>query len=172
MDLGAGFGAFSIGLAGMYPERNFLAVEREGDRVDLICRKAAADHRDNLRALHLEAGYTVEYLLPRDSVAVIHLLFPDPWPKIRHHKRRIVTEGFLSAIWNALAPGGEFRFATDSADYLEWAKERLASSLATGVWETMPYPPADQRPQTDFEKTWTTLGRELYYLCLRKVPAA
>jgi tRNA (guanine-N7-)-methyltransferase len=172
VDLGAGFGAFSIGLAGMYPERNFLAVEREGDRVDLICRKAAADHRDNLRALHLEAGYTVEYLLPRDSVAVIHLLFPDPWPKIRHHKRRIVTEGFLSAIWNALAPGGEFRFATDSADYLEWAKERLASSLATGVWETMPYPPADQRPQTDFEKTWTTLGRELYYLCLRKVPAA
>ncbi len=169
VDLGAGFGALSIGLAQMYPDRNILAVEREGDRVDLICRKAAVEHTENMRVLHLEASYTVEYVLPRDSVAVIHLLFPDPWPKARHHKRRIVTEGFLSAIWNALTPGGEFRFATDSADYLEWTNERLASSLASGVWQTMPYPPPEARPQTDFEKTWISLGRELNYLCLRKV---
>lgn len=169
VDLGAGFGAFAVALAAQYPDRNVLAVEREGDRVDLICRKTAVAGVQNLKVLHLEAAYTVEYLLPPGTVSVVHLLFPDPWPKRAHHKRRIVTEGFLHSIWKALAPGGEFRFATDSADYMAWTQERLQPAFKRGDWELADYPQPPARPQTDFEKLWTEHGRDLNYLALRKL---
>ncbi|MGH7936376.1 MAG: tRNA (guanine(46)-N(7))-methyltransferase TrmB, partial [Chthoniobacterales bacterium] len=106
VDLGCGDGTFLVALAAKFPERNFLGVERLLGRVRSACGKAARAKLPNVRVLRIESSYAVEYLLPPASVAVGHLLFPDPWPKKRHHRRRIVTAGFIAAIHRVLKPRG------------------------------------------------------------------
>ncbi len=169
VDLGSGYGTFAIALAERFPSHNILAVEREGDRVDLLCRKAAAkDGLSNLRGLHLESSYTVRYLLPDAGVDVLHLLFPDPWPKKRHHKRRIINAAFREDVLRVLKPGGELRFATDHQGYFESAREIF---LETNRFAPVPWPgdgdPA--YPVTDFQKIWKEQGKTLHYLTLRKL---
>jgi tRNA (guanine-N7-)-methyltransferase len=117
MDLGCGDGSFLVALAKRHPEMNFLGIERMAGRVAKACRKAA--RIDNVRVLHLESSYAVGYLLPENSVDVFYLLFPDPWPKRRHQRRRVMTLEFLQSIHRALVSGGMLRLATDQADYFK-----------------------------------------------------
>src|SRR4029077_12934920 len=77
----------------------------------------------NVRLLQMEISYAVRYLLPPGSVEVFYLLFPDPWPKRRHWRRRIVNENFLRAINQTLISGGTLHIATDCVDYFEKIKE-------------------------------------------------
>ena len=121
IDLGCGDGSFLVGMAEHYLERNFLGVERLLGRVRKVCRKAERKGLGNLKVLRLESNYTVEWLLPDSCASRVHLLFPDPWPKKRHHRRRIVTSDFLSRISDILESGGEFIFKTDDPDYFEQA---------------------------------------------------
>ena len=92
VDLGCGDGLFLCGLAQRMPDKNFLGIERLLNRVRTSARKVA--RLDNVRLLRMESSYAVRYLLPAESVERFYLLFPDPWPKRRHHRRRIVTPGF------------------------------------------------------------------------------
>ncbi len=162
-------------LAESYPDHNILAVEREGDRVDHICRKCAQENRpDNIRVIHLESTYGVRYFLPADSVQVLHLTFPDPWPKKRHHKRRIMNLEFLEGVDRVLAPGGEFRFATDHEAYFGEVLEMLMHSKLTH-YESRPWPRENDPayPMTDFEEIWQDQDRAMHYLVRRKtVPEA
>src|SRR5207245_11080974 len=87
------------------------------------CRKAT--RIDNMRVIRVETSYAVRYLLPEQSVQVLHLLFPDPWPKRRHQRRRVMTSEFLRSVHRALAPQGVLRIATDQRDYFE-QMQRLA----------------------------------------------
>ena len=112
VDLGCGDGAFLVAMAEKFPQRNFLGIERLSGRVRSACGRASRHALNNLRVLRLETSYAVEYLLPPGSAAGAHLLFPDPWPKKRHQRRRIATQKFLSAVHRLLAPGGYFRIAT------------------------------------------------------------
>ena len=121
VDLGCGDGSFLCALAQRMPDKNFLGIERLLHRVRASARKAAA--LDNVRLLRMESFYAVRYLLPAESVERFYLLFPDPWPKRRHHPRRIVTPDFLSAIHAALKNEGSVYIATDDADYFGAIKE-------------------------------------------------
>ena len=120
---------------------------------------------DNLRVLRLEARYTVEWLLPHASVSRLHLLFPDPWPKARHHRRRLVQRDFLNALHKVLVPGGEFLFKTDHEDYFEWVREELA---LFGHFESLPWDEQSDElssyPQTAFEEQWRAEGRAVHQL--------
>jgi tRNA (guanine-N7-)-methyltransferase len=98
IDLGCGDGAFLMAMARANPERNFLGIERLLGRASKVCRKVAREDLKNARVLRLEVAHAVSNLLPADSIAAFHLLFPDPWPKRRHHRRRAFTTEFLSCI--------------------------------------------------------------------------
>jgi tRNA (guanine-N7-)-methyltransferase len=121
VDLGCGDGSFLCALAQRTPHKNFLGVERLLDRVRSSARKATI--LDNVRLLRMESFYAVRYLLPAESVERFYLLFPDPWPKRRHHRRRIVTPDFFSSIHAALQKNGSIYIATDDVDYFGKIKE-------------------------------------------------
>ena len=151
-------------MAEKYPERNFLGVERMLGRVQSACGRASRRAVSNVRVLRVETSYAVEYLLPPGSTAAAHLLFPDPWPKKRHERRRIVTKDFLAAVHRLLAPEGCFRIATDQADYFTAMRELVTGSAfveGSGA-------PEKVLPLTTFEKRFLADGAPIYWLLLRK----
>ena len=169
IDLGCGDGSFITLLAQQRQERNFLGIERLVGRVRSTCRKAARENLSNLRVLRVEIAYAVRYLVLPESVARFHLLFPDPWPKTRHHRRRIVTAEFLESIRNALVPGGILQIATDQADYFEQISR--VTAVAPGlVIEDPRLDDAD--PVSTFGERFRQAGAKTYRLELRKSHSA
>jgi tRNA (guanine-N7-)-methyltransferase len=183
VDLGCGDGAFLFALAQRHPEKNFLGIERLSGRVEKASRKAGPSRTggriDNMRVLNVETSYAVRYLMPERSVETFYLLFPDPWPKRRHHRRRIVTPDFLNSIHAALEDSGLLRIATDQVDYFEqiarlgrahphfenvdptlWHRHPADGNMG---WKPMPLPP------TKFERKFQAQGAPIYRLALRKV---
>lgn len=166
IDLGCGDGRFLLEMAAHHPDRDFLGVERLLGRVRKVCKGIGKRGLTNARVLRLESRYTVEWLLPRESVSRLHLLCPDPWPKLRHHRRRLIQEEFLQAVWDLLEPGGEFLFKTDHPEYFEWAEEKVA---AFGKFERLDWPEdAFFYPKTDFQLLWESQGKKLQGLRMRK----
>lgn len=162
VDLGCGDGRFVIKMAAHFPERNFLAVERLLGRVRKVCREAKREGLENLRVLRLESLYTLEWLLPEGCLDRVHLLCPDPWPKAKHHRRRLFQRPFLEAVVRVLKPGGELLFKTDHTGYFEWSEEHLDhyEGLKRLDWpeETFFY------PKTDFQIQWEAQGKVLHRL--------
>ena len=107
----------------------------------------------------------MEYLLPAGSAEVVHLLFPDPWPKKKHKRRRIVQPAFLDSVHRLLAPGGRFRIATDQESYFKTIRDLI--SPAAFVEESPP--PDESFPVTTFERHFVRESAPIYRLDLRKV---
>jgi tRNA (guanine-N7-)-methyltransferase len=165
VDLGCGDGLFLAAAAAASSSRNFLGIERMPGRVRSACRRIEAAGLSNARVLEIEISYAVRHLLPAASVAVFHLLFPDPWPKRRHSPRRIFTGELLGSLHRALAPDGTLRIATDDTDYFREI-ERLASLSPGFVAISDRETPLS--PST-FEKRFRRDGLEIHRLVLRKV---
>lgn len=166
VDLGCGDGSFLVAMAGKFPERDFLGVERLLGRARKVGRKLARAGLANGRVLRLESRYVVEWLLPEASVSRLHVLCPDPWPKVRHHRRRLVQEAFLEAVWRVLVPGGEFLFMTDHEEYHEWVVEKVGGhgGFVRREWEE----DAFYYPKTDFQVLWEGEGRRMWRVrCVR-----
>lgn len=178
VDLGCGDGSFLCELASRYPEKNFLGIDRLVGRVAKACHKAAA--LENVRILNVESSYAVGYLLPERSVETFYLLFPDPWPKRRHQRRRIVTPDFLDSINRALELNGVLCIATDQLDYFQQI-ERLVGTDGRFVDCSAAPEPRRRRvdvntspartdlPQTKFERRFSALGAPIYRSVLRKI---
>lgn len=166
IDLGCGDGSFLIAMAEQFPERNFLGVERLLGRVKRLCRKAKQAELDNCKALRLESKYVIEWLFPENSIDRLHLLCPDPWPKARHHKNRLVQQDFLAALYKALKPGGEFCFKTDHPEYFEWVKEEMKTfqKLERLEWPGNIF----FYPKTDFQLQWEAEGKVVERARFRK----
>lgn len=163
VDLGSGTGSFLVGMAGLFPERNFLGAERLLNRVAKTCRAVTRSNLANVRMFKGEIGECLR-ALPAHSADVLHVLFPDPWPKRRHHPRRLMNDVFLRAAWDVLKDGGELRFMTDDENYfLHARKVSRTHPYVDGVWPEDPVYPA-----TDFEVRFLAEGRPFYRLCLRK----
>jgi len=164
VDLGCGDGAFLCALAKRMPEKNFLGLERLVDRVRSAVRKAT--RLDNVRVLRIETFYAIRYLLPTNSVEAFHLLFPDPWPKRRHHRRRIVTADFLKAAAAALTENGTLRIATDQSEYFEQICRCAEQSADFAISKENGH---DDFPPSAFENRFKRAGTRIYLLELRKV---
>ena len=166
IDLGCGDGKFTLEMAEHYPDRNFLAIERLLGRVRKVCRGAEKRGLKNVRVLRLESLYTLEWLLPENCVDRLHLLCPDPWPKAKHHRRRLFQEPFLKAMVRVLKPGGELLFKTDHDEYFEWCEEHLDAfdGLERLTWEDDEF----FYPKTDFQIQWEAEGKRLQGLRARK----
>jgi tRNA (guanine-N7-)-methyltransferase len=163
VDLGCGDGSFLVEIAAANPARDFLGIERLFGRVRSAHRKITQRELTNARVLRVETSYAIQQMLPPGSVALFHLMFPDPWPKRRHWPRRIVTEGFFVSIHGALAPDGLLRIVTDQIGYFREI-ERLAGQSPQFVISSDPEPP---RAPSTFEKRFSQ--SEIYRLVLRKV---
>jgi tRNA (guanine-N7-)-methyltransferase len=117
VDLGSGDGSFLVNYAATQPGRNFIGAERLLGRLRKIQRKTIRRQLTNIRLVRIEAGYFLKYLLPPHSVASLHVYFPDPWPKRKQQKHRLVNEQFPGLAAQILSPGGTVYFRTDDEDY-------------------------------------------------------
>lgn len=167
VDLGCGDGSFLMEMARNFPDRDFLGTERLLGRVRKVCRKITRRGLENARVLRLDSRYTVEWLLPEGVISRLHLLCPDPWPKLRHHRRRIMQETFLDAVNSSLVPGGEFLFMTDHEEYFRWAREKVRAfgKFDLAEWHENSF----FYPKTDFQVQWENEGKLMFRLrCLKR----
>jgi tRNA (guanine-N7-)-methyltransferase len=165
VDLGCGDGSFIAARAAEHPHRNFIGVERLVGRVRSACRKIAARHLTNARVLRVDIGQAVNALIPPASVELCHVMFPDPWPKRRHHRRRTVTPDLLQAVSRLLLHRGLLRLTTDDAAYFA-QMERAAEAIP----ELVKVPPDIDGilPRSTFENRFAQRGVPIYRLVLRK----
>ena len=166
IDLGCGDGGFLLDMARCHPERDFLGVERLLGRVRKVCRKISRAGLENARVLRLDNKYVIEWLLPAACVSRLHVMCPDPWPKVRHHRRRLIQADFLHAVRRVLRDDGEFLFMTDHEEYHEWAREKID---ATGVFESLPWEEDTFfHAKTDFQRQWEAEGKTMHRQRFRK----
>jgi tRNA (guanine-N7-)-methyltransferase len=166
VEIGSGIGEATAVLAAGRPDRNVLAFEvwRPGVATGLgLVAEAGAT---NVRFLSVDALWSLETLIGPGEVDELWTFFPDPWPKKRHHKRRLITPPFAALVASRLRPGGRWRLATDWADYAEQMAEVLdaEAGLEGGIVERW----AD-RPVTKFERKGIAAGRAITDLCYRAV---
>lgn len=159
VDLGCGKGRFLLARAAKHPDVNFLGIDRMLRRIRKIDNKVRRIGLGNIRLLRVEGYYAVAYLMPAHAIRTYYILFPDPWPKKRHHENRIFNPRFLDALYRTLIPGGCIHVATDHAEYFA---EICAILRADSRFEEIPpfVPPPDER--TDFERWYenkTPIGR-------------
>lgn len=166
VDIGCGEGAFIFAMAANHPERNFLGIERLVGRVSTVCRVAAHRRLANIRVMRVESAYVLTHLLPLASVAVAHVLFPDPWPKRYHHPRRLIQAEFMQSLHGVIEPGGELRVKTDDLPYFQWMEKVFAQSSG---FERLEWPEDPDYPVTNFERRFLAKGLPIYRARLRKI---
>jgi tRNA (guanine-N7-)-methyltransferase len=165
VELGCGDASFLVELAHRHPERNLIGVERLLGRLRKLDRKGSRTGLKNLRGVRIESAYLLEYLLPPHSVSVLHIYFPDPWPKKKHRKHRLINERFPVLARSALAPGGAVYLRTDDADYYQQMTEVFG---ANRNFEPVETPAELAELLTDFEQEFRERGiqtlRAAYHL--------
>jgi tRNA (guanine-N7-)-methyltransferase len=169
-EIGFGDGDSLVALAAVEPGRDFIGVEVHTPGVGHCLLAADAAGLSNLRVLKHDAVEVLEHAVAPSSLDEVLVYFADPWPKKRHHKRRIVQSAFASLVASRLGPGGRLRLATDWVPYAEWMREVLDAHPdfrnAAGAAGYVPRP--RERPVTKFERRGTRLGhevRDLEYVC-------
>jgi tRNA (guanine-N7-)-methyltransferase len=155
IDIGCGKGRFLLARAAATPETQYLGVDRLLERVRKTDGKLCRAGLRNVRLLRLEAGYTVAFLLPPHRVRTFYVYFPDPWPKRRHHKRRLMSPEFREAVWSRLVPGGRIEFATDHLDYLAEIQRLFRGDPR---FREVPPLPRSEAERTDFEIIFRSQG--------------
>ena len=164
VELGSGDGTFLVGLARQRPEHNFIGVERLLGRLRKLERKTQRARLNNLRGVRIESSYFLRYLLPLRSVAALHIYFPDPWPKRKHRRHRLVNEGFPALARLVLAPGGSVFLRTDDEDYFRQMNEVFSANRLFRPVET-PQPLAALA--TDFEQDFQARGIQTFQAAFR-----
>jgi tRNA (guanine-N7-)-methyltransferase len=163
IDVGCHKGLFLVEMASRYPERNFLGIERQAERVAKTKKKIASVGLTNATAVCAEGLESLKNVPPA-CVDHVHVLFPDPWPKRRHHSRRLVQAAFLDRCHLILKPAGMLRLVTDDESY--------ASAMRTVAGEDPRFveQAGEDReyPLTEFQKKFLEDGRPFYTLLLRR----
>jgi tRNA (guanine-N7-)-methyltransferase len=156
VELGSGDGSFLLEYARRNPGINFVGIERLLGRIAKLDRKGRRLGLSNLRGVRIESSYFLQWLLPPRSAAALHIYFPDPWPKKRHHKFRLINAQFPSLTQQALAAGGTVFLRTDDADYFAQMKEVFGAAAETFV--EVPTPAWLAEITTDFERDFNAQG--------------
>lgn len=169
VEIGSGMGDATADMAAADPGRDYLAVEIHPPGIANLLWHVEERGLKNVRIFDGDAIKLLREGVAEDSLAAVHVFFPDPWPKARHHKRRIIQPGYVSLIRSRLAVGGVLHCATDWADYAEQMLEVLSAdpglaNTADGYAER----PAS-RPFTKFEKRGIDAGREIFDLVFTRV---
>lgn len=168
LEIGFGMGETTAAIAAAHPEHDFLAVEVHTPGVGGLLRLIEENALTNVRIVQHDAVEVVERMIAPGTLAGIHVFFPDPWPKKRHNKRRLLQAGFVHALARRLETGGYLHAATD---WQEYADEILATFdgeplLANSTSNFAPRP--DHRPQTKFERRGIKLGHGVWDIIHRR----
>jgi len=170
VDIGFGRGEFLLDLAGQQPQVAFLGIEYSFKRVLKLARRLERTELRNVRLIEAPAQLLVGELLPEESLSCVWINFPDPWPKKRHHRRRLVQAEFMRALAKCLRREGEVHIATDHAEYAEQIGEVLsAEPLLENLYAPEPYlREVSERTPTAYEREWREQGRDLHFFGYRR----
>lgn len=165
LEIGFGRAELMMELAQARPTQIFLGVEVSRKRVQKAARRVARAGIPNLRVVHASAEYLLERVLPPHSVSECWINFPDPWPKKRHHRRRLVQVEVVPVLARALRPGALLHLATDHAPYAEWIDDALSGSkLFDNLHAPRPWSvQAPERSVTAYEREFLAEGRSIAY---------
>ncbi|MEZ6244013.1 MAG: hypothetical protein R3B57_13335 [Phycisphaerales bacterium] len=193
IEIGSGKGTFLIQQGALEPQVNYLGIEWAGEfyayAADRVRRRREADGSlANVRLLHTDATEFLRWRCPEGIARVIHLYFSDPWPKSKHHKKRVVQDRFLADAWRVLAPGGELRVVTDHDGLWAWCLEHFhrwthgtppdegvaSRTGGRGAFELIAFDrPGSARDHelvgTNFERKFRVEGRSFHSGVLRRV---
>jgi tRNA (guanine-N7-)-methyltransferase len=170
LDIGFGDGEALVTTAANNPQLDYLGIEVHDPGIGhllLLLEQAALT---NVRVVARDAAEAVPQMLPDASFDAVNLFFPDPWPKKRHHKRRLVQQPFVAELARVLKPGSLFHLATDWANYAEQMREVLAAEPRFAPLDSADvcHNPLALRPPTKFERRGRRLGHDVVDLYFRK----
>ena len=155
VELGCGDASFLVEYARREPGGNFIGVERLLGRLQKLDRKGRRAGLNNVRGLRIESSYFLRYLLPAHSTAALHIYFPDPWPKKKHRRHRLINGQFPALARAALTPGGCVFLRTDDPDYFGQMNEVFGAAEGFAATDT---PAALAGIATDFEREFNARG--------------
>lgn len=169
VEVGFGMGQATAEIAAQDPDRNYIGIEVHRPGVGRLLAEIERRSLSNVRIIEYDALPVLESMLPDNSVAAFHVFFPDPWPKKRHHKRRLMRRPRTGLFARKLAPGGLLFMATDWQPYAEEACAELSATpqLVNEYDGFAPRP--TWRPETAFERKGKAAGRRIFDLVFRKV---
>ncbi|WP_435104060.1 tRNA (guanosine(46)-N7)-methyltransferase TrmB [Arhodomonas sp. AD133] len=168
LDVGFGDGEALAELAARHPERNYLGIEVYRSGVGRLLRQLDAEGTDNVRVICADAVEVLRRHIAPGSLAGLQLFFPDPWPKKRHHKRRMVQPPWLALVAERLASGGFLHLATDWADYAEHMLEVVSANPDFDNPHAGFAPDRGERPETRFERRGLSKGHGVWDLILTR----
>jgi tRNA (guanine-N7-)-methyltransferase len=168
LEIGFGMGEATAHIAGLMPEKNFLCCEVHTPGVGALLKRIGELGLTNIRILQHDAVEVLDHMLPPESLAGMHLFFPDPWHKARHNKRRLLQPAFLARLLPRLQAGGYIHCATDWQPYAEQMLEVLSAEPALRNTAEDYAPRPDYRPLTKFENRGIRLGHGVWDLVFRK----
>ena len=168
VEIGFGMGETTAKIAASLPDKDFLGIEVHGPGVGSLCKLIAEGDLANLRIMQHDAVEVLRDMIPEATLAGVHVFFPDPWPKKRHHKRRIIQPDFVALIASRLAPGGYLHCATDWEEYAHWMMEVLSGEALLENTADGFAPRPNYRPLTKFENRGLKLGHGVWDLVFRR----
>ena len=168
LEIGFGMGESTATIAHSNPHNDYLGLEVHTPGVGSLLNKIEELGLTNMRIIQHDAVEILRYMLPSESLDGVHIFFPDPWPKARHHKRRLIQPGLVSRLCECLKPGGYIHIATDWEDYAIHILQVLQqeSCLRNSADDFSPRP--DYRPVTKFEQRGVRLGHNVWDLIFLK----
>ena len=169
LEIGFGMGDSTATIAASLPDTDYLGVEVHTPGVGALLKRIGEDNLSNLRIVQHDAVEVLDHMIADASLDGIHIFFPDPWPKKKHHKRRLIQPDFVAKLAAKLKPGGYLHLATDWQDYAAQMLKVLSEerSLANTAQDYAPRPA--YRPLTKFEKRGLRLGHGVWDLIYTRV---
>lgn len=162
LEIGSGTGRFLVDRAVQRPDLNFLGIEKSLHYYRRLVDRLVRRGLTNVRVINHDAAIVLERLLPSASIDEIHIYFPDPWPRPREQKRRLIRPETVEQMERVLKPAGTGWYVTDHRDYFESAAPVLAAILATEAGEIVHDP-----PRTNYEAKYQRAGRPIYQVMFR-----
>ncbi|MDP1651761.1 MAG: tRNA (guanosine(46)-N7)-methyltransferase TrmB [Rhodocyclaceae bacterium] len=168
LEIGCGMGETTAIIAAAHPENDYLGIEVHGPGVGSLLKEITTRELTNLHVIRHDAVEVLRDMIPPGALAGIHIYFPDPWPKKRHHKRRLIQPLFVHELALRLALGGYLHCATDWEEYAQQMLEVLSAEplLANTAQDFAPRP--EWRPQTKFETRGLRLGHGVWDVLFRR----
>ena len=164
LEIGSGMGETTADIATAHPEMDYLAVEVHTPGVGSLLKQIEERSLSNVRVVQHDAVDVIEHMLAPQSLDGIHIFFPDPWPKKRHHKRRLVQPELVKLLSSRLKPGGYVHVATDWEEYAQQMLEVLKTEPALTNTAAGYAPRPEYRPLTKFEERGLKLGHGVWDL--------
>jgi tRNA (guanine-N7-)-methyltransferase len=169
LEIGFGMGETTAAIAQEHPENDYLGIEVHTPGVGSLLKRIADLHLANLRIIQHDAVEVVQHMIAPDALDGVHVFFPDPWPKKRHHKRRLIQPAFVALLASRMKPGARVHACTDWEEYAQQMLEALSAEPA--LQNTAPGYASrpEARPETKFERRGLALGHRVWDLVFSRI---